>query len=111
MKCTRDGLKHLSDVLEKIQLFDLEEILVLKIYCSTGAVMFEYRQCRDANANFCFCVYCIVFLTCLENMSQGVCVKSLARQSFPAIRSFSCLLSWKHYSYLSFKNKNIVTTV
>lgn len=39
MKCTRDGLKHLSDVLEKIHLFDLEEIPVLKIYCSTGAVM------------------------------------------------------------------------
>ena len=52
MKCTRDGLKHLSDVLEKIQLFDLEEILVLKTHCSTGAVMFEYRQCRDANTNF-----------------------------------------------------------
>lgn len=52
MKCTRDGLKHLSDVLEKIQLFDLEEILVLKVYCSTGAVTFGGRQCRDANVNF-----------------------------------------------------------
>lgn len=52
MKCIRDGLKHLSDVLEKIQLFDLEEILFLKIHCSTGVVMFEYRQCRDADANF-----------------------------------------------------------
>lgn len=52
-----------------------------------------------------------VFLTCLENMSQGVCVKCLVHQSFLAIHSFSCLLSWKHYFYLLFKKENIVSTV
>lgn len=33
-------------------------------------------------------------------------VKSLAHQSFPAIHSFSCLLTWKHYSYLVSKWKH-----
>lgn len=52
MICTRDGLKYVSDVLEKIHLCAHQKILVLKIYCGTGAVMCEYRQCRDANAKF-----------------------------------------------------------
>lgn len=110
MKCTRESLKRLSDVQEMIQLFDFEEILVLKVHCSTGADVVEYRQCRDANTDF-VSVCCIVFLTCLENISQGVCVKSLARQSSPAVHSSSCLLSWKLYSYLLLENENIVTTL
>lgn len=51
MKCTRDGLKHLSDVLEKIQLVDLEGILGLRVDRRTGAVALEHGQCRGANAN------------------------------------------------------------
>lgn len=60
MKCKEDGLKCLSDVLETIQLFDLEVVIILKIYCSTVAVTLEYRQCRDANTNF-VSVYSIIF--------------------------------------------------
>lgn len=84
------------------------KILVLKMYCGTGAV--DCRQRRDANAHF-VSVFTASFSLRLENTSQGVCVKSLAHWSLPAIRSLSCLLSWKHYFYLLFKNENIVSTV
>lgn len=72
MKGKEDGLKCLSDVLETIQLFDLEVVIILKIHFSTVAITFECRQCRDANTSF-VSVYCIIFCACLENVSQGDC--------------------------------------
>lgn len=86
------------------------KILVLKIHCNTGSVLCECRQCRDANAYF-VSIFTASFSLHVWKTSQGVCVKSLAHQSFPAIHSFACLLSWKHYFYLLFKNENIVSTV
>lgn len=99
MKCKKDGLKYLSDVLETIQLFNLEEVIILKIHSSTVAIMFECRQCKDANTNF-VSVFTASFSTYVWKILVKETVKSLEHRCFPAICSFSYLLGWKHYSYL-----------
>lgn len=102
MKCKKDDLKYLSDVLETIQLFNLEEVLILKIRSSMVAITFECRQCKDANTNF-VSVFTASFSTYVWKILVKKTVKSLEHWHFPAIRSFSCLLNLKHYSYLVLK--------
>jgi len=81
MKCTRDGLKHLSGVLEKIQLFELQKYIVAQ----------ELLCWSTDNAEMQMLILFLCLLHCFPYMFGKHESRSLCRISSTSVFSYDSL--------------------